>query len=91
MNGARRVKKPQKERRGRSATPLGESKPSETESVPIPSLEGSRSLVLPCVCENSFMDAEYGSSNRVHTMTRQQKPEKERTWRCVVCGKEKRR
>lgn len=39
--------------------------------------------ILPCSCSSSYQDSRYGLGKRVCN-----KMEKERTFRCTVCGKE---
>lgn len=43
-------------------------------------------VVKRCTCESEFQDREYGLGQRLHN---QCKSERGMSWRCTVCGKEK--
>ena len=46
--------------------------------------------ILACpYCKHPGQDSLHGQELRLHNLTRQQKPEAERTWRCTVCKNEK--
>lgn len=48
------------------------------------------SVILRCGCSQLYQDSRYGIGLRVHTRTKQNKAEIDRSWRCTGCGREHR-